>query len=33
MNLSSKIEKALNDQVNLEFSSAYAYLGMAAYFD
>lgn len=33
MKLSSKIEKALNDQINLEFSSAYAYLGMAAYFD
>ena len=33
MKLSSKLEKALNDQVNLEFSSAYAYLGMAAYFE
>ena len=33
MKLSSKIEKALNDQMNLELSSAYAYLGMAAYFE
>src|SRR5512137_707110 len=33
MKLSSKIEKVLNDQINLEFSSAYAYLGMAAYFE
>jgi ferritin len=33
MKLSSKLEKALNDQINLEFCSAYAYLGMAAYFD
>jgi ferritin len=32
MKLSTKIEKALNDQINLEFNSAYAYLGMAAYF-
>ena len=32
MKLSPKIEKALNDQINLELSSAYAYLGMAAYF-
>ncbi len=32
MKLSAKIEKALNDQINLELSSAYAYLGMAAYF-
>ncbi len=33
MKLSSKLEKALNDQINLELSSAYAYLGMAAYFE
>ena len=32
MKLSSKIEKTLNEQINLELSSAYAYLGMAAYF-
>lgn len=32
MQLSPEVEKALNDQVNLELSSAYAYLGMAAYF-
>lgn len=33
MKLSSKLEKALNGQINLEFCSAYAYLGMAAYFE
>ena len=33
MKLSSKLEKVLNDQINLELCSAYAYLGMAAYFD
>jgi ferritin len=33
MKLSNKLEKALNDQINLEFASAFAYLGMAAYFD
>jgi len=33
MNLSDKLQKALNDQINLEFASAYAYLGMAAYFN
>jgi ferritin len=33
MKLSPQLEKALNDQTNLEFSSAYAYLGMAAYFE
>jgi ferritin len=32
MKLSKQLEKALNDQINLELSSAYAYLGMAAYF-
>ena len=33
MQLSSKLEKALNEQLNLELASAYAYLGMAAYFE
>ncbi len=33
MKLSSKLAKALNEQLNLEFASAYAYLGMAAYFE
>jgi ferritin len=33
MKLSSKLEKVLNDQINLELCSAYAYFGMAAYFD
>jgi len=33
MKLSTKLEKALNDQINLEFASAYAYLGMAGYFE
>ncbi len=33
MKLSGKLEKILNDQLNLELSSAYAYLGMVAYFD
>jgi ferritin len=32
MKLSTKLETALNDQLNLELASAYAYLGMAAYF-
>lgn len=32
MQLSAKLEKALNDQLALETSSSYAYLGMAAYF-
>ncbi len=32
MKLSSKLEAALNNQLNLELVSAYAYLGMAAYF-
>jgi ferritin len=32
MNLSAKLENALNEQLNLELISAYAYLGMAAYF-
>ncbi len=31
--LSDTLRKALNDQINLEFTSAYAYLAMAAYFD
>ena len=33
MKLSATIEKALNDQLNLELISAYAYLAMAAYFE
>jgi ferritin len=33
MKLSVKLEKVLNDQLNLELSSAYAYLGMVAYFN
>ena len=33
MKLRAEIEKALNDQVNLELTSAYAYLAMAAYFE
>jgi ferritin len=33
MKLSSTLEKALNDQLNLELASAYAYLGMAAHFE
>ncbi|HVM48996.1 MAG TPA: ferritin [Candidatus Acidoferrum sp.] len=33
MKLSNKLEKALNDQISLEYLSAFAYLGMAAYFD
>ena len=32
MKLSTKLETALNNQLNLELVSAYAYLGMAAYF-
>jgi ferritin len=32
MKLSSKLETALNNQLNLELGSAYAYLGMASYF-
>jgi len=33
MKLSSKLEKVLNDQINMELTSSYAYLGMAAYFE
>ena len=33
MKLTAKLERALNDQITLEFASAYAYLGMAAYFE
>lgn len=33
MQLDSAVAGALNQQINLEFSSAYAYLGMAAYFE
>jgi ferritin len=31
--ISEKIQKALNDQINAEFYSAYLYLSMAAYFE
>ena len=31
--LDKKIENALNHQINLEFTAAYEYLSMAAYFD
>jgi ferritin len=31
--LSAKMEKALNDQINAELFSAYAYLSMSAYFE
>jgi ferritin len=33
MKLSNKLERVLNDQINMELSSAYAYFGMAAYFE
>ena len=33
MKLSNKLERVLNDQINLELCSAYAYFGMAAYFE
>ena len=33
MKLSNKLEKVLNDQINLELCSAYAYYGMSAYFE
>lgn len=33
MTLSKKIQKALNDQLNAEFYSAYMYLSIAAYFE
>lgn len=29
--LSNELQKAINDQINMEFNSAYVYLGMAAY--
>ena len=32
MKLTSKLEKALNDQLNLELRSSYIYMGMAAHF-
>ncbi len=32
MKLTAKLEQSLNEQFNLEIASAYAYLGMAAYF-
>jgi ferritin len=33
MQLESAVAQALNNQINLELSSAYAYLGMAVYFE
>jgi ferritin len=33
MKLNDRIEKALNDQANLEFTSSYLYLSMAMWFD
>ncbi len=33
MKLSAKLERALNDELNLEWRSAYDYLGMAAHFE
>lgn len=30
--INSKIAEALNDQLNLEYHSAYSYLAMSAYF-
>lgn len=33
MNIGTKIEKALNEQINQEFTAGYIYLGMAAWFD
>ena len=33
MKLHPEIEKAINEQINLEFLSAYAYLAMAAWFE
>lgn len=33
MKLSTELEKALNQQIGMEFASAHAYLSMAAYFE
>ncbi|OIO58701.1 MAG: ferritin [Verrucomicrobia bacterium CG_4_10_14_3_um_filter_43_23] len=33
MKLSTKLEKLINDQTNLELTAAYIYLGMAAWFE
>ncbi len=33
MKLPNGLEKALNEQINLELAAAYAYFGMAAYFE
>ena len=33
MTMDGSLAKALNDQINHEFSAAYVYLGMAAYFE
>ena len=31
--LKDNVQKALNNQINMEFFSSYTYLGMAAYFE
>ena len=31
--LNSKVQEALNKQMNMEFQASYMYLGMGAYFD
>ena len=33
MNISEKMNKALNDQIQAEFQSAYLYLSMSAWFE
>lgn len=33
MKISDKVQKAINDQINMELDSEYTYLAMAAYFD
>ncbi len=33
MDISTELEKALNEQIGIEFSASYAYLSMAAYFE
>ncbi len=33
MKISEKIQQAINDQINMELASSYAYLSMAAYFE
>lgn len=33
MDISTELEKAINEQIGIEFSASYAYLSMAAYFE